>query len=234
MRGVFAQKLILEAMFSKLLKTRFFARGFNRLEEGLGDRFSGVILAYIFALPIMYGALAFFDCLVWSLPFDDIDIFQTEQEKNAADFVSVWILFFSASLAAFFIRFFARGFSSKGFLCAMLLPLFFCLFALFAGAASGLDSKQTLWFLAEGIIVVFVFARKDYTGYRAFQAVGSLFLIIIGLIFYCANLRGNRLGVEIFGGSKIFLALIIIFWVLSTAHILFRDALLDYLESKEK
>lgn len=217
-------------MSFRFLKTRFFARSFNRLEEGLGDRFSGVVLAYIFALPIMYGALALFYCLGWNPPIDVI--FQTEQEKNAADFVLVWILFFSASLAAFFIRFFARGFSIKGFLCAMLLPLLFCLFALFAGAASGFDSKQTFWFLAEGLAVVFVLARKDYTGYRAFQIVGSLFLITIGLVFYYANLFGNRLGVEIFGGSKIFLAFIIIFWILSTAHILFRDKLLDYLEKK--
>ena len=121
----------------------------------------------------------------------------------------------------------------------MLPPFAFFLFVFFAVAFDGsLGHAERILICAEQAALTIVLFRKSYTNYRAFQIVGSLFLIIFGVGAYyevSENLREAETAadVEFFRAAQIFLSVCVgVFWVLSRAHILFRDKLLDYLESK--
>ncbi|MBR6388703.1 MAG: hypothetical protein IKS15_01100 [Opitutales bacterium] len=223
-------------MLKKLLTTRYFALKFNKIADCVGEKggVAGVVLAYFFAMPIMLAVLAFFNCLVWSLPID-VSL-ETENQWQVADFLMMLIIFLSVSLAVFFIRIFARGFSGKAFFFTMLPSMLFCLWLVISvySVGIGIFLWGAFFLLLEELAAMAVLFQKSYTNYRAFQVVGSLFLIILGFIFYYADVSKNLLGVERLGGDKIFLAAVVLFWILSRAHILFRDKLLDYLESREK
>ena len=143
-------------------------------------------------------------------------------------------LSFGFACSIFYKNFCARIFGESFFLhdaavhALLLVACYFGLQRWYRNISSG-----AFFLLLEELAAMAVLFQKSYTNYRAFQVVGSLFLIILGFIFYYADVSKNLLGVERLGGDKIFLAAVVLFWILSRAHILFRDKLLDYLESRE-
>ena len=123
----------------------------------------------------------------------------------------------------------------------MLPPFAFFLFFFFVFAfGEGWGYADRILICAEQAALIIVLFRKSYTNYRAFQIVGSLLVIIFGMAAYyevSENLREAETAAdaEFFRTAQIFLlACVGIFWILSTAHILFRDKLLDYLEGVKK
>lgn len=222
-------------MFFKLLKTRFFAENFNACVDSVSRKLGawGVVLGYALYLPLVFAILSLVH-FVWGLP---IDCYYDSQICRIVE-MSLFdcIVMFAFVSGALLIRFFAQKYSAKVFLSIMLLPFLPLLLNLapyrFIDNSVGLDTNYLIFSVVETVIIAFVLLNKLYSNYRAFQVVGSLLIVWVGALLYFADISGNVFDFTLFAGSKIFLGAIFVFWILSTAHILFRDKLLDYLEKK--
>lgn len=204
----------------KLLKTRFFANAFNNYVDKLAEKLgrSGDVFA-ILLFPILSG-------LVWWAFFVFVWIFHPMLEETASynflvsvAYEMVWLL--SIALSAFVIRLAAKKYSAKTFIMFMSFPIIVgaCLFL--TDNTSFNNEPYWLgivWLLLETLAILAVLFYKPYSNYRAFQIVGSLALILFATCLFYGNL--------------IISCAVYVFWMLSTAHILFRDKLLDCLEKK--
>ena len=205
-------------MLKKLLTTRIFANFFNEKAEKFADFFGvwGLVAAYVLSAFAIY--LVFVFALGFSMASEEME----DCALNIMDLESRLSSVFLIGIAMFFVRIFAARYRYWLFFALMLLPICF-LFCMYGFDLIAYRSfKFTPFVIAEWAIFFFVFFNNHYSHYRAFQLVGSLFLICFALGFYNLSTKG------------IFLAAVFLFWILSRAHILFRDKLLDYLESKEK
>lgn len=203
-------------MVKKLLTTRYFANAFNsfvdrRIVENLGamgDVWS--VMLFPILSGFVGGACFYFIWIVQQENGESLNCF-----SNVVDDM-VWL--FSIALPIFVIRIFAKRHSAKRFAMFMALPAIIGACSYLNYCTSSCNFVSNILLLLEAFAVAVVLFYKSYSHYRAFQIVGSLALILFATCLFCDNL--------------IISCMVYIFWILSTAHILFRDKLLDYLEKR--
>lgn len=207
-------------MLKKLLTTRYFANAFNsfvdrRIVDKLGKSgvFLSIVLIPIFALLPMF-AYSYF-LLLQNPP-------RKENENLILAMAMCFNYLLSFALPVYVLRNFIKKYSAKAFAFFMIFPLIQIVYMLYVMDFQILPVETNafaiLWWVLEVLALVVVIFYKPYSHYRAFQIVGSLALISgAGLIS---------------PNSAILAWATVIFWILSTAHILFRDKLLDYLEKR--
>lgn len=207
-------------MLGKLLTTRFFSNFFNAKAESLSaslGKFGVVVSLMLFPIIWMSVWLFYFFCVF--AVFADVK----PEEGSLIGFVYPLACLLSVALPTFFVRVFAKKYSAKAFAMFMILPALSFIFAACADktlrmSLAGGNPLMLPWLALETSALLIVLFYKPYSHYRAFQIVGSLFLIFCGAaLSFC--------------GVAVCYA-VLVFWVLSTAHILFRDKLLDYLEKR--
>ena len=217
-------------MLKKLLTTRIFANFFNEKVGKVADFFGvwGLVAAYVF-FPIALRLAAHITGLIPPSVFEGYG--DDEAPPIFLFFLGVIFVF---GCAMFLIRIFAARYRYGIFFALMWLPIF-ALFCIFLPAAilmlmflyeSFCHAGVFIPFLVAEIAIFFIVFFGNFTHYRVFQLVGSLIPICFALHIYF------KIHLEYLVMGKIFLAAVVLFWILSRAHILFRDKLLDYLESK--
>ena len=201
--------------------TRFFSNFFNEKAEKLSVSLgkSGDI-ASLLLFPVIGASVwvFYFICIFMVFP-------NVIEGASLLGLVYPLVCMLSVALPTFFVRVFAKKYSAKTFAMFMILPAFsFIIVActdntLHLSIAEDLNSPAlSSWYALEAAALLIVLFYKPYSHYRAFQIVGSLFLFLCGAMvsFYSVSICYA----------------VLVFWILSTAHILFRDKLLDYLEKK--
>ena len=208
-------------MLKKFWGTRFFSNFFNENAEKLSvslGKFGDIASLLLFPI-IGTSVWAFYFICVFAV-FPNV---KTE-DTGLLGLVYPLVCMLSVALPTFFVRVFAKKYSAKTFAMFMILPAFsFILVAcadktLHMSLAGDLNPFALSWLALEAAALLIVLFYKPYSHYRAFQIVGSLFLFLCGAMvsFYSVSICYA----------------VLVFWILSTAHILFRDKLLDCLEKR--
>ncbi|MBR4597188.1 MAG: hypothetical protein IKO42_02195 [Opitutales bacterium] len=212
-------------MLKKLLTTRIFANFFNEKAEKAADFCGGwrLVGAYVLSVPIFLAAVL-------------VDIFFSGHGDVAAENASFLLgMLFSLGASMFLVRVFAAKHRSWASFAAMLLLPMFVFYLLFAMGGDCDFGKFLPFIVAEYAVFFIVLLNRHYSHYRFFQLVGSILPIYFAFkIYYADILQRPEFNFKYLTSDKTFLAAIILFWVLSRAHILFRDKLLDYLEGVKK
>ncbi len=203
----------------KLLKTRFFANAFNNYVDKFANNLgkSGVFLSIVL-IPIF----AFLPTFAYAYFL----LLQNPSRQENENQILVMAMYFSYLLSFTFpvyvLRNFVKKYSAKVFAFFMIFPIVQIAYMLCSMDFQVLPVKTNafviIWWILEVLALMIVLFYKPYSHYRAFQIIGSLVLIS---------------GASLISLHSVVLSYaILIFWLLSTAHILFRDKLLDYLEKR--